>query len=112
MYQLGDTTPTPSTTPVATSGGSPSWVNSLLQLATGGLTVYEQAQAQKQLNTLNTQSAAQGLPPLTPDQAGIAPPTAQVSVGLSSDVQKLLMYGGVGLLGFLVLSSVLKRRGV
>lgn len=37
-------------------------------------------------------------------------PTAQVNVGVSGDVQKLLIYGGVALGGLLLL-SMLSRRG-
>lgn len=54
-----------------------------------------------QIRQINIERAKQGLPPI--DSSAIAP---QVNVGLSPETQRLILFGGIALIAFLVL-----RRG-
>jgi hypothetical protein len=87
-----------------TTPGQPdtSWINSLATAAT----TIENINAQSQLNSINIQRAAAGLSPLPSSVIG---PT--VSVGLSSDVQDLLIYGGLGFAALYLVSMLAKKRG-
>lgn len=64
---------------------------------------YVLADSQRRLLDVQLQRAQQGLPPLDAGQYGLG-----VSLGLSPDVQKLLMIGGGALLLLFVLSRVRK----
>lgn len=57
---------------------------------------------------LNQQRMAQGLSPLTDAQIQQMGPG--VSVGLSEETKRLLVWGGVGLAGLLVITAVTRRR--
>ena len=66
---------------------------SLLQAALRLAPTLVMANSQRQLLDVQLQRAQQGLPPLDASQYGVG-----VSVGLSPDVQKYLLIGGVALL--------------
>ncbi len=88
-----------------TSGSSsPSWLSTLVTGATQFMLGQQQAQRINQLNQINIQRAAQGLPPLNVDMAGPG-----VSVGVSSGVSTIA-YIGLGIAGLFVLSQMFKRR--
>lgn len=91
-----------------TSGGgtstTPGWLSTLVTGATQFMLGQQQAQRVNQLNQINIQRAAQGLPPLSVDMAGPG-----VSVGVSSGVQTA-MYIGLGIAGLYVVSQMVKRR--
>lgn len=74
--------------------------NNYAQLATSALTALQTYQ----LNQINVQRATQGLPPINTAAYGMG-----VNVGLTQDTQKLVMYGGLALLAFLVFNSLSKR---
>lgn len=89
------------TTPDSTATSStPSWITQLI----GAGTQIENVIAQQDLNRINIQRAAQGLPPLPSSVVG---PTA--TVGLAPDVQNLLIYGGIGFAALFLLNAALKR---
>lgn len=92
----------------STSGGgtstTPSWLNTLVTGVTQFALGAQQAQNVSQLNQINIQRAAQGLPPLNVPIAG-----AGVSVGASPALQNVL-YIGLAIAGVFVLSSMFKRR--
>jgi hypothetical protein len=96
LGSLGDDS---STTPV-TADSTPSWLTQLASAATSVTNLV----SQQQLNQINIQRAAQGLAPLPQSVIG---PTA--TVGLSSDVQNLLIYGGLAFAGLFMLNLALKR---
>lgn len=64
------------------------------------------ANSQRQLLAVQMDRARQGLPPLDASQYGLG-----VSVGVSPEVQRLLLIGGGLLLAGVVLVPLLKRRG-
>jgi hypothetical protein len=61
---------------------------------------------QKQLLSVQVDRARAGLPPLDVQQYA---PGANVNVGLSPDLQKLLIVGGVAALGLLAWGAVRRR---
>lgn len=65
-----------------------------------------QADLQAQLLQINMVRAQRGEPPITQSMIGSLSP--QVNVGISSDVQKMLMWGGVALLAVMLLNG--RRR--
>jgi hypothetical protein len=97
----GDTSTGNTSTGTSTT---PSWLNTLVTGATQFMLGQQQAQRINQLNQINIQRAAQGLPPLNVEMAGPG-----VSVGVSSGVQTI-MYIGLGIAGLYVVSKILKRR--
>ena len=90
-----------------TSGGgtstTPGWLSTLVTGATQFMLGQQQAQRVSQLNQINIQRAASGLPPLNVDMAGPG-----VSVGVSSGLQTM-MYVGLGIAGLYVVSQMVKR---
>lgn len=64
------------------------------------LPFYAQYKQQRELIKLNIERAKQGLPPIEAEQ--IAP---QVRVGLTSDTQRLLLFGVIGVIGVLLLAT-------
>lgn len=105
---IDNSTGQPVDTSTDTSGGgtstTPGWLNTLVTGATQFMLGQQQAQRINQLNQINIQRAAQGLPPLNVDMAGPG-----VSVGVSSQLQTV-MYIGLGIAGLFVVNSILKRR--
>lgn len=64
------------------------------------------AKQQRDLMQINVERAKKGLPPLDIAQyTGVG-----VQVGLSSQTQQLVMYGGLALLAFLVFNTLARRR--
>lgn len=95
MY-LGDTVPQ------ATGISAPDWLTQIVQAGTAYLT-YEQ---QRDLLKLNTQRAAQNLPPIDVAQYT----GAGVNVGIAPSTRQTLMWVAAGGLGVWLLTSVLKSR--
>ena len=75
--------------------------NDWASLASNALTALQTFQ----LNQINVNRAKQGLPPINTAAYGTG-----INVGLSTDTQKLVMSGGIALLGVLLINS-LTRRG-
>lgn len=73
------------------------WFDSLTSL----LPIIVATDQQRQLLQVQVDRAKQGLPPLDVSQYG-----AGVQVGVSSNLQKLITYGGIGLLAVLALHAV------
>lgn len=105
---IDSSTGQPVDTSTDTSGGgtstTPGWLSTLVTGATQFALGAQQAQRVNQLNAINIQRAAQGLPPLNVDIAGPG-----VSVGVSSQLSTV-MYIGLGIAGLFVVSQMFKRR--
>ncbi len=103
---LGDTAPSTSTTPAATTG----WLDTLTGMLKQAVPVYLSTYQQKQLIDINIERAKQGLPPV--DQSSIAP---QVNVSLPPEQMNQITSAGkyaligVGVLGVAFLLSKRKR---
>jgi hypothetical protein len=102
-----DTTTTDTTgTTDSTAAGSAGWLQNLIT----GITQYQVNQQQltaiSQINQINIQRAAAGLPPLPVPTLG-AP---SVNVGLSPQTQTLLIYGALGIGALILLNTLVKRR--
>lgn len=100
-----------STVPTISSAADVSWwqtvANNATEIAKTAAQVYGvylTANQATQLNDINLQRARTGLPPLSPSQYG---PT--VNVGLSSDVQKLVI-GGVAVIGLVFMLTRPSRK--
>jgi hypothetical protein len=104
-YRLGALGQTADSSASTDTSTSPGWLQNLIT----GITQYKVGQQQldaiSQVNQINIQRAAAGLPPIPVPQLG----SPSVNVGLSPDVQNLLIYGGIGILGLMALSVVMKR---
>lgn len=81
----------------------------VLALSQGYLTV-QQMRAQEKVLDMQLQRAKTGQPPLNLDMAQYGLTGPQVSVGLSPDVKKLLIYGGIGFAALIFLPKLLKGR--
>jgi hypothetical protein len=101
LGQTADSSATDTTAAPATG-----WLQNLIT----GITQYKVGQQQldaiSQVNQINIQRAAAGLPPIAMPTLG----QPGVNIGLSSDVQTLLMYGALGVGALVVLNMFLKRR--
>lgn len=95
---VGDVAPAP----------APWWQGLLTQAGTIASQVQTVKSAQAVVD-INKQRLAQGLPPLTADQANALVPSAGVSVGLSPDLQRLIIGFGVGA-GLLLLLWIVTRK--
>jgi hypothetical protein len=102
---LGDTSDTGAGGTSTQDSTSPSWLTSLITGVTGYFTGKQQLDAVNQINQINIQRAAQGLPPIS---VNLSQPG--VTVGLNSSTQSLLMYGGLALGAVWLATSLLKRR--
>ena len=71
------------------------------QLGTALLTFSQQSD----INKINLERARQGLPPLDAAYTGVG-----VNVGLSPATQKLVIYGGLAALAFLIFNSVTRGK--
>lgn len=93
----------------AGSGTVEPWYQSILRST---LPVLASTYQQQQLNKLNLERMRNGLPPISGQQyaSQYQIPAAQVQVGMTSDTQKLVMYGGLALLAFLGINSMMKHR--
>jgi hypothetical protein len=102
---------TAETAQTGSASATSSWSDTLKNLLTGASAAYltkTQLDAQKKILDMQLTRAQQGLSPLDIDPSlyGLSGPS--VNVGLTGDTQKLLMYGGLGLLGFFLLSRFMK----
>lgn len=84
------------------SDGTPSWLSQLLQAGTAYLT-FEQ---QRDLIALNTQRAAQNLPPLDISQYS----GAGVNVGLASSTETVVKWVAIGGLSVWLLTALISSR--
>ena len=104
---IDSSTGLPVDTPTDMSGGgtstTPGWLTTLVSGVTQFALGAQQVQRLNQLNQINIQRAAQGLPPLNVDIAGPG-----VSVGVSSGVQTMI-YIGLGIAGLYVVSQMTKK---
>lgn len=80
------------------------WMNRLISFSTAAANTAVSATYMHELNQINLERAAKGLPALSP--AEYAP---TVSVGVSGDTQKTLLMLGAGL-GVVALIAALARR--
>lgn len=76
---------------------------SLIDSLARAISTVSLADAQRRLLNVQIDRAQRGLPPLNAAQYG-----AGVNVGLSPDVQRLLMWGGAALIVALVLPSIMR----
>lgn len=90
----------------SSSTGTPDWLANLTTGVTNFFVGRQQLQTIDEINQINIQRAAAGLPPINPN---IAQPGVQV--GLSSGTQQLLVYGALGIGALFVLNMFMKRRG-
>ncbi len=89
-------------------GQQSSVLDSFLNTGQRALELWLSYDARKDMQDLNLQRAAQGLPPV--DASSYMRMTApQVQFGVASDTQKMLMYGAIGLGAVFVLSQLIKR---
>jgi hypothetical protein len=82
-----------------------SMLDSILQSVSQLGQAYVQYQMQHDLYELNLARAQQGQPPISPQ--AVAP---GVNVGLTPETQKLLIYGGIALIGVFIFMQMGKRR--
>lgn len=101
---LGQTTDDTGTTD-SSSTATPAWLANLTTGITNFFVGRQQLQTIDEINQINIQRAAAGLPPINPN---IAQPGVQV--GLSSQTQTLLVYGALGIGALVVLNMFMKRR--
>lgn len=107
---VGEGAPAPNV--ASTTTATPSWlatVGNLITAAGQAWMTKQQLDAQKDILNMQLDRAQHGLAPLDIDPQTMGLPGAQVSVGLSSSTQKMLMYGAMGLAVLLFLPKLLKR---
>lgn len=95
----------------ATQTGNPagnSWISNIASAFSQFGTAYANYRNQAQWNDLQLQRARQGLPPLP--TTGYSAPGVGVNVGISPQVQQLLIIGGVGLGAVLLVNAFAGRR--
>lgn len=100
---FGAVAPTTSVT-VDPTKTAPQWLQTITQLASQGLTIYQAERLRKE----NLDRIRQGLPPLTDAQMRSLAPTANVNVALPPAIQYGALAGGAALLYLLATSK--KRR--
>lgn len=87
------------------SAASKPWYQSVVEsIAPVAASVYQQ----RQLTKINLARSQQGLPMLRADEYARAyqPPAAQVQFGPTAGAQRLLMWGAIGVGGFLLLRAL------
>lgn len=90
-------------------GQEPTILDQLLRTGQSAVEMWLTYDARKDMQDMNIERARRGLPPV--DASAYMRMTApQVQFGMSSDTKNLVMYGGIGVLAVMVLSSVLKSR--
>lgn len=90
-------------------GQQPSVLDQFLNTGQRALELWLSYDARKDMQDLNLQRAAQGLPPINAtDYMRMTAP--QVQFGVASDTQKMLMYGAIGLGLVFVVTSLAKNR--
>lgn len=86
-----------------------SLANTIREMATVVGQVYlsrEQIKAQQNILNMQLQRAQQGLPPLDIDVTKYGLPQPSVGVSFDSSTQKLIMYGGIGLILAIMLGLI------
>jgi len=105
----------------STSGTTPSWLDTIKNLITSAGQAYltkTQVDAQKKILDIQLGRAQAGLAPLNINPTTYGLPAPTVNFGVSSDTQKVLMYGLLGLGGVFVaakidlLEAVMKTRDI
>jgi hypothetical protein len=95
-------------TSTATQTAAPTdWATMIQNIANTAAQVYltkEQIQAQNKILNLQLSRAQQGLAPLDLDPSIYGLPSAGVTVGMSPDMKKMLIFGGLGLAAVFLLS--------
>lgn len=95
------------TTSSTTGGTMLDVLKNAVTIASQAYLTKTQLDAQKRILDLQVARAQQGLPPLDIDPGAYGVP--RVSVGVTDDTKKFLMYGGIGL-GLLLLFNMMGRR--
>lgn len=94
------------------SSSSSSWlsnISSLISAAGTAVLTADQISTANKVTNLQISQAQAGKAPINLSAYGLST-TPGVNLGLSSSTQNLLMWGGVGLLGVWLLTSLTKRR--
>jgi hypothetical protein len=97
----------------APQGASSSWSDTLANVLKGVAVAYstkQQIDTQAKLNQIQLDRIRQGLPPLSVDPASMGLQTASASIGIAPNTQKLLMWGGLGVLGVWLFTSLVGGR--
>lgn len=97
----------------APQGASSSWADTLSNIVAAlgvGYATVKKANTQAKLDSIQLDRVRQGLPPVPIDPTSLGLSTATVGVGLTGNTQKLVMYGGLAILGVWVLTSVVGGR--
>lgn len=104
--------PSASTSPATTfqpatppKTGFAAFIENLPQLFMG----YTQVSLAKKIANINLERARQGLPPLDTGQVQAMAPRPGVAVGLSPDVKRIIIIGGVGI-GALILFGMMRPK--
>lgn len=98
------------TSAASTQGASPSWlqtVQNIIGAAGQAWLTKQQVDAQKDILRMQLDRAASGLAPLDIDPSKYGLPGANVSLGLTPDIKKMLMYGGIGIVALIFLPKIL-----
>lgn len=82
-------------------------LDNIMKYASQFGTAVLQFSQQSDINKINLERAKRGQPPI--DAAAYT--GVGVNLGLSPSTQKLIIYGGLATLAFLVFNSLMKRRG-
>lgn len=97
----------------APTTASSSWADTLSNVLSAvgiGYATKKKIDAQSQLNQIQLDRIRQGLPPYPVDPTSLGLSTATVGLGLTSNTQKLLIYGGGAILAVWVVTSLMGRR--
>lgn len=86
-------------------GASSFTIDKLLQVGAQFGTALLTFSQQSDINKINLERAKQGLPPLDAAYSGVG-----VNVGLSPATQRLVIYGGLAALAFLIFNSLTRRK--
>lgn len=96
----------------APQGASSSWADSLSNIVAAlgvGYATVKKANTQAKLDSIQLDRVRQGLPPVPIDPTSLGLSTATVGVGLTGNTQKIVMWGGLGVLGVWLLTSLIRR---
>lgn len=106
LGNLGDDTTSTDTTDTGPGGAAaPGWLQTLITGATQLELTQQSISNAQQINAINIQRAAAGLPPINPPLT--SGPT--VNVGLSQNTQTLLLYGALAVGALILVNTLLKR---
>lgn len=92
----------------APQGASSTWADTLQNVLQGVAVAYstkQQIDAQAKLNQIQLDRIRQGLQPMNVDPATLGLQTASATIGIAPNTQKMLMWGGLAILGVWVLTS-------